>query len=196
MIRTSLQTKTAATANLLTTAQGLTHLREESDGSTNDAYVDLLIEAAQQKVEEYTNRKLTEATFYFYLTDFPADGIVLPFSPIKSITSVKYYDPDNAQQTLVNNTDYFYHIYEEPCVIRPVDSWPDVYEDRFDAIVVEFVTGYTSPDECPEALKTSIKILLTDLYENRGDMIKERYTTWRLLADHYRVYHSTTENTT
>lgn len=195
MIKTSIATKTAAAANLITTAQAVAHLRETSDGSTNDAYIDLLCTAAQDRIETYTNRRLTDVTYYFYLSDFPDSGIVLPFSPVKGVTSVKYYDSSNVQQTLTNNTDYFYHIYEEPCVIRPVDTWPDVYEDRFDAIVVEFQTGYTAPDVCPEALKLAIKVLLTDLYQNRGSQLKERYETWRLLADPYRVFHSTIENT-
>lgn len=194
MIKTSLATKTAAAANLITTAQAVAHLHETSDGATNDAYIDDLATAAQDRIETYTNRRLTDVTYYFYLTDFPTDGIVLPFSPVKAITSVKYYDSSNAQQTLVNNTDYFYSIYEEPCIIRTVDSWPDVYEDRFDAVTVEFQTGYTSPDVCPEALKTAIKLLLTDLYQNRSNQVKERYETWRLLADPYRVWHSVVEN--
>ena len=70
MIRTSIATKTAPTANLVTLAEGLTHLRETGDGGTNDAYINDLLSSAQDKVEAYTNRKLTQGTYYFYLSDF------------------------------------------------------------------------------------------------------------------------------
>ncbi len=194
MIHTSLHTKTAATANLLTTAQAKTHLREEVTDATNDAYIDTLVAAAQQAVEEYTNRKLTAATFYFYLSDFPNDGIVLPFSPVASITSITYYDSANSLQTLAASS-YFYNVYDEPCVIKPTDSWPEAYDDRNNAVIVEFLTGYTSPDVCPDALKHAVKLLVGDMYNNRNNTLKERSEMWHLLAAPYRVYHSTLENT-
>jgi len=113
---------------------------------------------------------------------------------VSSITSITYYDGANALQTL-SSADYYYSVYEEPLKILPTDSWPETYDDRFNAVIVEFVTGYTSPDTCPDALKHAVKLLLGDMYNNRQNILKERRELWHLLSDPYRVFHSTLENT-
>ena len=193
MIRTSLKLVTAATANLISTADAKTHLQVDFADATQNTYIDSLCLTAQQIVENYCNLKLTASTWDFYLTDFPARGIVLPFSPIASITSIKYYDSTNTLQT-VSTSDYWYSIYENPCKIE-AETWPGVYDDRTDAVQVRFVTGYTSPDACPDALKTAILLLLRDLYDNKGNQVKERMETWQVIAYPYRVFHSTMDNT-
>jgi uncharacterized phiE125 gp8 family phage protein len=190
MIRTSIKTETAGTS-LLTTAQAKTHLREELSDATNDAYIDTLVSAAQSWVEKFTNRKLTAGTYDLYLTDFPKE-IVLPFSPISEITHIKYYT--GGVLTTLAAADYFYSIYEEPCRIQPDDTWPEVDDDMF-AVQVRFKTGYTSPDVCPESLKHAVRLLLTDMYENRGNILKERQELMHVLLWPNRVFHSTIENT-
>jgi uncharacterized phiE125 gp8 family phage protein len=151
------------------------------------------VAAAQNAVEEYTNRRLTATTYYFYLSEFPVNGIVLPFSPVSSITAITYYDGANSLQTFSSGS-YYYNIYDEPVTILPVDGWPESYDDRADAVRVEFVTGYTSPDACPDALKHAVKLLLSDMYANRTNTLKERFELWQMLSQPYRVFHSTLEN--
>lgn len=194
MIATALATKTAATSNIVTTAEAKLHLRVDSADADQNTYIDTLSVAAQRAVEAYCCRTLSDTTYYFYLSDFPAGGIVLPSSPVKSITAITYYDTSNASQTLASSK-YFYSIYEEPCTIRYVgDSAPDTYEYRTDAVRVEFVCGYTSPDVIPAGLEHAVKLLITDMYENRIDQPRERFTAWRQLAYPYRVFHAPTEN--
>lgn len=194
MIKTAVSTKTAATSNIVTTSEAKYHLKVDYGDATDNTYIDTLCEAAQRTVEAYTNRCFSDTTFYFYLSRFPVGGIVLPFSPVKSITAITYYDEDNSLQTL-SSDDYFYNIYDEPCVIGYVGgSYPAVYEYRTDAIRVEFVCGYTSPDEIPPACEHAVKVLLTDMYENRTDVPRERFTIWKQLAYPSKVFHAPTEN--
>jgi len=189
MIRTSIKTETAGSA-LLTTAQARTHLREEWVDATNDAYIDSLVAAAQSWVEKFTNRKLTAATFDLNLTGFPKE-IVLPYSPINEITHIKYYT--GGVLTTLNAADYYYSIYEEPCRILPVGSWPTV-DDNIFAVQVRFKTGYTAPDACPASIIDAVGRLLTDMYENRGNTLKERQELMHVLLWPNRVFHSTEEN--
>lgn len=191
MIVTLLQTKTAAASNVVTRQEAKDHLRVDS--SDDDTYIDSLIVSAQRHVEAYTNRCLSDTTYHYKLSAFPKCGIVLPFSPIKSITSIKYYDTDNSEQTL-STGNYFYNIYEEPFTIRWVDDITETYDYRVDAVNVEFVAGYTSPDIPPPGLEHAIKLLLTDMYEMRADVPREKFTSWKALAYPHRVFHSTTEN--
>ena len=191
-ISTLLQLKTAATSNAVSLTEAKAHLRVDS--SDDDTYVTSLIVAAQRHVESYTNRCLSDTTYYFKLSAMPKGGIVLPFSPIKSITSVTYYDSDNSVQTL-STDNYYYNVFEEPCTLRWVEDITDTYKYRTDAVIVEFVAGYTTPQVIPPALQHAIKLLLTDMYEMRTDMPREKFTAWKSLAYPYRVWHSTTNNT-
>ena len=192
-IVSSIKLITAATTNAVSLAEAKTHLRVDSDDE--DTYISTLIVSAQRQVEAFTNRCLSDTTYELHLSSFPAGGIVLPFSPLKTLTSVKYYDGDNNQRTWVEDTDYFYTISEEPPMIRYLDGTESVYESRMDNVIVRFIAGYTSPAVIPPGLQHSIKLLLTDLYEMRTDLPREKFTAWKSLAYPYRVFHSTTENT-
>jgi len=194
MIRTGLKVKTAAATNAITTADAKDmQLKVDWSDATQNTHIDNLILGSTQLLEAYTNRTMIETTYNFYLTGFPTGGIVLPVSPVSSITSIKYYDTSNRIQTWAD-TNYFWHDSEEPTIIKYVDSAPDTYDDRFDAVDVEFVAGYGDADAVPKNLRQSIMVLLTDLYENRMDNVREKFSTWKALAYHSRVFHFTGEN--
>ncbi|MGV7234748.1 MAG: head-tail connector protein [Nitrosomonadaceae bacterium] len=193
MASTAIKLKTAATSNAVTTAEAKLHLRVDFADADQNTYIDGIVESAQRQVESFTNLVLSDTTWYFNLSSFPSGGITLPFSPVKSISSITYYDTANDLQTL-SSDDYYYDVSQLPTLISYVDSAPATYENRQDAVIVEFVTGYTSPAAIPEGLKHAIKLLMTDLYEVRTDMPREKFTAWKSLAYPYRVFHSTTEN--
>lgn len=193
MAKTAIQLITAATSNALTTAEAKTHLRVDYADTTENTYIDSIIVAAQRLVENYTSRVLNDTTYAYILTSFPVNGIVLPFSPVKSITHVKYYDSDNSQQTL-STDDYMYSIYENPTTLYWIDGTPETYENRFDAVTVQFVLGYTSPATIEDDLKEAISLLVKDMYDNRTDAPREKFTAWKALAYKHKVSHSTNEN--
>jgi len=196
MIRTAIRLKTAASTYITTVADAFqNHLRVDTYAQEDQTYLATLLETAQRHVERYTNRVFNDTVYYFYLSDFPKGGIVLPFSPVKSIASIKYYDADNQEQTW-DSGNYFFNRSQEPTKIyydSGVDG-PGTYEDRFDAVTVEFTVGYTSPEEAPAGCQSAVYMLLSDMYENRVDQPRERFTTWKMLAYPHRVFHSTTEN--
>ena len=184
--------KTAAAASLsVSTADAKSHLKVEH--SADDTLIEAYVAAAQDEVESYTNRVLISSTFVMYLKEFPKYGIVLPFSPVVSITHIKYYDGSNILQTWATS-NYHYNIYEEPCVIRYTDSAPDVYEDRSDTVQITFVAGYANAAAVPAPLIQATKLLLADLYENRTDVPREAFTSWMRRAYPYRVFHQPQEN--
>jgi len=133
--------------------------------------------------------------FDLYLTDFPANGIVLPFSPVSAITSIKYYDTANVQQTWAT-ANYHYNIYEEPCVIRYTSSKPAVYSGRSNSVVVNFTAGYANAAAIPAPLIQAIKLLLSDSYENRvdGNENGAKIRTSQMIMYPHRVFHNPLEN--
>ena len=192
VIQTGLTEQTAASTASVSTADAKSHLKVEH--TTDDTLIGNLVYAAEKVIEADTKRKLISTTYDFYLTDWPVDGIVLPVSPVTSITSVKYYDTDNAQQTWAS-ANYHYNLYEEPTVIRYVDTPPDSYEDRSDAIVVRFVAGYADAAAVPEGLVSAVLLKVGDLYENRVDAPRESTNTaWMHCAAPYKVFHNPEEN--
>lgn len=95
------------------------------------------------------------------------DRIVLPVTPVDSVSSITYYDTDNAQQSLTVGD---YHLYKEDdwAYLEPKTpgDWPNVY-DRRDAITVTFVAGYGAASAVPESIKRAIRLLVGHWYEHR-----------------------------
>lgn len=184
--------KTVRSSDCVSQTEAKLHLKV--DTTADNDLIDDLIDAAQDTVQNFTNRKLSSETWYYYLDEFPNGDIILPFSPVTSITSVKYYDTNNDQQTLTADTDYYIDIKDEPARIRDIEGWPGVY-DRPDAVVVEYITGYsTGTNAIPLPLKQAVLVLIADMYENRVDTPRERFSTWKALANPYRVFHYSGEN--
>jgi uncharacterized phiE125 gp8 family phage protein len=69
------------------------------DSSDEDSLVESYIKAARVRVEDITSRKLITQTWDVYYDSFN-DPLLLPFAPLGTITSVKYQDSNNTQQTL------------------------------------------------------------------------------------------------
>lgn len=159
---------TPATLKPLTPAQLKAHLRVTHD--LDDDYIDLLQDAAIEAVQDYTHRQLLPATWLLLLDSFSSLKIEIEKLPVASITSIKYYDTENAQQTLSADV-YRSEVRTWPAVIelKPDQEWPDTY-DRINAIEITFSAGYAAAANVPEAIKHAIKLLVGNLYTYRDDL--------------------------
>jgi len=138
----------------------------------DDTLIGDYITAARQYVEAYTGRQLVHATYDLYLDEWPGgSGVIqLPRPPLSSVTHVKYQDTDDAQQTLVEDTDYQVDLLSVPGRIMPEygEVWPNIYPDSFNGIVIRFVAGYSADDtSVPERFKLAIRQLVADWYKLR-----------------------------
>ena len=88
-----------------------------------------LIVAAREVLEEATNRTFVNAGFTYTRTGFPGSSrFEMPRSPLVSVTTVKYYDTANTQQTL--DVAYYSAITNEPrgyLWLNETYSWPSTY---------------------------------------------------------------------
>lgn len=161
--------KTAPTSEPITTAEAKLHIRHIGD-TTEDALIDRLISAGRIWVENYTDRSLLTQTWQLSISQFPSGRLWLPrAAPLQTITHVKYYDADNALQTL-SSTVYSQPLFQEPAAIELAvnQTWPGVAL-RSDAVQIEYVTGYTSATAIPKALTQAILLLVGHWYENREE---------------------------
>jgi uncharacterized phiE125 gp8 family phage protein len=90
---------TAPAVEPLTFADMQAQCRIDSDDE--ESIVESYIQAARVKVEDVTGRKLITQTWDVYYDAFH-DPLLLPFGPLGTITSVKYQDGNNVQQTLAS----------------------------------------------------------------------------------------------
>lgn len=138
----------------------------------NDLEDDLLegiITAARMQAEQYQKRQLIEATYKLTLPCFSC-AIPLLIHPVQSITSVKYYDTSNVQQTL-DSSVYILDTDQKPAVLRLAynQTYPSTYA-RPSAVEITFVAGYADETEVPAATKQAILMLAGTLYEYRNSV--------------------------
>jgi len=148
------------------------HLRV--DGTTDDGLIGDYLAAAIDAAERFMNRPLITQTLKLTLDEFPASReIEIARVPVQSVSSVKYYDVDGAQQTL-SSDDYFVDTATEPARVRlkPDESWPDLDDGRPGAVEVTFVAGYgDTPEDIPGQIAQGILFTVAHFFTMREPVI-------------------------
>lgn len=162
-------TRTAApTDTPISVAEAKAHMRV--DVSDDDTLIASLISAATTLLDGYDGRLGGRALFTQSWTistrSALASKLYLPVVPVQSVTSISYYDANDADQSLTVS-DFHVHAFDDIAWLYPKSGtvWPTVY-DRPDAIRVEFVAGRAVAD-IPDDLKTALLLLVAHWYQNR-----------------------------
>lgn len=151
------------------------HLRIPSAQTDYDTLVDGLIVAARRYYEARTHRALIRRTLTFTSDLFPSENepMWLPWSPLYSVTSVKYYDQDGTQQTWTN-TNYTVITNREPGGIALAYNkvWP-AYRVQPQGIEVVYVAGHASAagSSVPAEAVHAIKLLVSHWFENTSGVM-------------------------
>lgn len=153
---------------ICTLTEAKTHLRILH--SDDDTYITSLIKVAQMTAEYYCNTDFTGSTWIFKC-DLWEQTKQLPYSEIRTISSIEYYDNDGTLQTL-NSSKYYLDtsIYPNRIALKDNESYPDL-RDGIGNISVNFTTQNISNSE---VAKQAVLIMLTDMYENRQSVIVGR----------------------
>ena len=160
----------APTSEPVTVAEAKAHLY--IDTSDHDTYIGTLIEAARNYVEAYTGRALVERTYRLDLRLWESE-VVLQKPPLLSVSSIKYYDVDNSQQTWAS-ANYEVDISAGRILLAADKTIPSSY-DRYDAWQVTSVHGYddasvsptSAQNAIPSALRHAMKLMIGDMFETR-----------------------------
>lgn len=138
--------------------------------SIEDDYITRVIKAARRTIEKHISRRLINQTWEVALDAFPAANcIVLPYAPLSSVTSVKYFDTDDTENTF-SSGDYYVDTYREPgqVVLNYGESWPVGTRRPTNAVIIRYVAGYgAAADDVPDEYKQAIMQLGAELYERR-----------------------------
>lgn len=160
---------TAASAALLTLAEAKAHLRV--DHSDEDAYIQTLITAAVSYFDGYSGRLGRCILEQTWRVDFDAfsDEMRLPIGDLIAVSSMTYYDANNAQQTLASTV---YQALSDGLgtyiSLKPGQVWPAAYA-RQDAVRVTWTAGFgATAATVPPAIKHAALLLIGHWYENRA----------------------------
>ena len=189
-------------------------LRVDPDNFDQDDELIRMLKSSIKILEEYTGRSFLTKTFDFALDRIPysqedklTEGfstgpfmektqnyIVLPKAPVVAITSFKYYDDSDTENTFATS-NYYLDNFSDPgkIVLRRSQTFPDVASLRVaNAFIVRFTAGYgATPQDIPPALKQAIGLYTSHLYENRELYIEQKQLpvpmTLQTLLQPYRV---------
>lgn len=126
-----------------------------------DTVITRRIIEARQYVEQYCGRALITQTWELALDAFDGDEIELPLASAASITSIKYMDTNNVEQTL-SASSYTLNDYTQPGVIHLNSgyAWPSIY-DVVNAVKVRYVSGYgASGSYVPGPINEAIMLIV------------------------------------
>lgn len=158
-------TRTVEPADLISLTDAKTHLNV--DFADQDALITSLIAVATDVLDGPTGEvgKALVTQTWQWRGARPDGSFTIPLGPVQSITSIKYYDTDNVQQTLTV-TDYpLFDGNLKP--LRGV-TWPTAY-DRPDAYEITFVAGYGAPSDVPPGIIQAALLLVGHYFETRED---------------------------
>ncbi len=167
------------------------------DDADSDATISGNIIAARRWVEAFTHRALITQTFVFKIDSFPGPittVMELPGGNTQTLTSIAYLDTDGNSQTWAS-ANYIADLVSEPALVGLAYNidWPSIREWSL-PITITYNAGHgDDPGDVPEELRTAIKILAAELYENREDSIVGATimgVPWsaQRLADPYRIH--------
>jgi uncharacterized phiE125 gp8 family phage protein len=166
---------TGTTFEPVTRSETKLWLKVDEDETADDALIDALLTTARQRWEQRAERSCLKQTFDYVLDEEPCENeILLPRSPLVSVTSVKGYANTDLTDTggvTMNSSGYYVDTAHEPgrVVLLGSASWPSATRNA-NAFIVRFTAGYSSQSSgVPEQAKTEIKQLVAALYEHRGD---------------------------
>lgn len=146
-------TKTeGATPTFVTSAEAKAFMRV--DYTTDDTIIDLLIEAAYDAFEAYTNRSLRTYDIVAVWEQYGA-SVDLPYAPVTSVTTVEYRFEDGTNNDV---TSIWEQVGNQIRVLKPEEV---AYGNR---LVVTYSTGYAS---IPNKLKLGLLKWIATNYEDR-----------------------------
>lgn len=149
---------------IVTLAEVRRYLR--ADSVVDDETITLAMLAAGDYIAEKTGRDLFATTYAQTVNTFPVAWgyeIALARYPVRSISSVQYYDSSDVLQTL--SAGQYTLVTDEPSYIEPVynASWPAT-SGRNRSVVVAYITGHTAAN-VPQPLRAALLILAGWFYE-------------------------------
>lgn len=156
-------TTVAATFEPVTVSQAKARVDIGEFDATHDCELESLICACREEFENDTSIVTSQRTVKTY-SETMYDGLQLQLRPVASISSIKYYDSNNAQQTL-STTVYGFDTAKRQIRLKVNQNWP-TFTLRWDAWEITYVVGYSDAESVPSLAKAAILMLAAHRFED------------------------------
>lgn len=145
------------------------HVEILATDTTQDVKLTRFIKAAREQLEHDTGCVLINSTFTMSMDAFPDEEFFrISLRPISSISSITYYDGNNAQQTLATSV-YTLDAPKRMVRLKYNQSWPTITAQP-GGIVCTFVAGFGATQEhIPREFQQAILLQVTKWFVHRGD---------------------------
>lgn len=158
---------TPPSGTVVTVPDTKVHLRVTHD--VEDRHIVDLIEGATRYVEDFTHRCLLTTRIQTTFPRWPGTGcLVLPRSPLISVSAITYLDTGGVRQTLASS------VYSEDNTTEPGEvflafgeSWPAARTER-GSIEVDYDAGYGNRDAVPKDLRLAVLWIVKHWYVERS----------------------------
>ena len=161
------------------------------DGSDDDTALGYIRTAVDSWAQEYCSRTFCTITYVLFIDSvyeidswiqegfytapdlrFPRKNIVLPRSPVSSITHVKYYDDDNDATTWATS-NYFLDSASMPSqfTLTKGANYPTGLRPT-NGLEIKYVAGYGGSSSVPFQVKQACLHYAAYLNEHRGDLVE------------------------
>lgn len=175
-------------AEPVTRAEAKNHLRVDSDLTSDDTLIDLLISAARRYAEAYCGRSFITQKWRLVLDSFPGPALIgmpigVPYSlpghamllekgHVLSVDQIQYQDMSGTWQTMAS-TDYVADLSGDLARITPVFGkiWPTPTLPQIGAVRIDYTAGYgPAGTDVPEGIRQWILLRVGTMYENREEV--------------------------
>ena len=176
------------------------HLNIERGWTEDDDYLQTLRYTATKKAEQFLRRRLITQTWYAYYNEWPkGDYIILPFGQLQNVIDpiIKYTETDGDTTTWsTDGGEWNSDVDQDPgrIVLEYGYPWPSYDLHPQNPIQIEFVCGYgLLGTDVEPMINHAIKLVIEDMYGNRGDVVIGMTTTSNLgvfqdLLTPYRIH--------
>lgn len=183
---------TAPATEPVTETEAKLHCRV--DHTTEDTVFTRLIEVARIQCENISRRAFITRTYTAYLDRWPGYYFELPYPPLATISSIKYYDNAGSAAATIAGSNYVVDTNSEPGRVAFVDgySFPSVTLREINGVEIIYTAGYGNAAAVPDVYKQAMLLLIGHLYENRESVVVQQGVSlvqvpqaveWLLLTD-------------
>lgn len=174
---------TAPAIEPLTNAEAKLHCRV--DTTDEDAIFTRLIPLARRKCEDIAQRAFITRTYTALLDSWPYyTRFELPYPPLLTVTSVKYYDNAGGAAVTMSSGDYLLDINSEPgrFVLKNTATWPSGTLREINGVEIIYTAGYgATAASVPEEYRQAMLLVVGHLYEHREEVIIDQGITMAAL---------------
>jgi uncharacterized phiE125 gp8 family phage protein len=149
------------------------HLEIKPTQSRWDGMIEAFIKASVAMGERLMNRQILSATITFTFNKIQR-FVHLPGGKVTEFTTLKYYDTNNEQQTLVEDTDFVIDSIPVPAVLHILDNKEVETYNRSDAYEAVYSAGWAA-DDVPADILQAIKMTAAHFFENREEVLVSKH---------------------